>query len=238
MGLVIAGVVVVASASFAQQWPRFRGPAGSGVAEDQPLLTAWDAASGRGILWKTPVPGLGHSSPVVWGDRRVDHHGAAVPLPTSTTTRKTAVSIRQKISPSTSGASSRLTRTPAGCCRPTLRIAASRKSNVTSKPRRPTPRPPPTDASSSRRSDPKASTPMTSNGTLFWKQDLGILDPGYAGQPELAVGVCHLADHPRRPRHPAVRHPAEVVHHRVQCQGWHRAPGAPTATRFRHGARR
>src|SRR5688572_17485580 len=67
-GLVIV-CLAIASSSFAQHWPRFRGPAGSGVAESQPLPTQWDAASGRGILWKTPVPGLGHSSPVVWGDR-------------------------------------------------------------------------------------------------------------------------------------------------------------------------
>jgi outer membrane protein assembly factor BamB len=29
----------------------------------------WDAAKSIGIAWKTPIPGLAHSSPVVWGDR-------------------------------------------------------------------------------------------------------------------------------------------------------------------------
>src|SRR5687768_8739153 len=68
--LFIAAIGVVISAPVAaQHWPRFRGPAGSGIADNQPARTDWDAASGRGVLWKTPVPGIGHSSPVVWGDR-------------------------------------------------------------------------------------------------------------------------------------------------------------------------
>lgn len=53
----------------AQQWPQFRGPGGSGVADDQRPPVSWDVESGRGVAWKTPIPGLGHSSPVVWGDR-------------------------------------------------------------------------------------------------------------------------------------------------------------------------
>jgi len=54
---------------FAQQWPQFRGPGGSGVADDQRPPVSWDVESGRGVVWKTAIPGLGHSSPVVWGDR-------------------------------------------------------------------------------------------------------------------------------------------------------------------------
>jgi outer membrane protein assembly factor BamB len=50
-------------------WPSFRGPDASGVADGQHPPTTWDAASGTNIRWKTPIPGLGHSCPVVWGDR-------------------------------------------------------------------------------------------------------------------------------------------------------------------------
>ena len=46
-----------------------RGAGASGVADGQNLPDKWDAASGDGILWRTPIPGLAHSSPVVWGDR-------------------------------------------------------------------------------------------------------------------------------------------------------------------------
>jgi outer membrane protein assembly factor BamB len=49
-------------------WPQFRGIRATGVAEGFTLPTSWDVAKGTNIAWKTPVPGLGHSSPVVWGD--------------------------------------------------------------------------------------------------------------------------------------------------------------------------
>jgi outer membrane protein assembly factor BamB len=50
-------------------WPSFRGAQASGVADGQRLPDRWDATTGEGILWRTPLPGLAHSSPVVWGDR-------------------------------------------------------------------------------------------------------------------------------------------------------------------------
>lgn len=50
-------------------WPSFRGARASGVADGQNLPDSWNGATGDSILWKTPIPGLAHSSPVVWGDR-------------------------------------------------------------------------------------------------------------------------------------------------------------------------
>lgn len=50
-------------------WPQFRGPNASGVAEGFPAPTSWDVPTGRNVLWSTPIPGLGHASPIVWGDR-------------------------------------------------------------------------------------------------------------------------------------------------------------------------
>lgn len=50
-------------------WPSFRGPGASGVADGQHLPDLWDLKSGENILWRIPIPGLGHSSPIVWGDR-------------------------------------------------------------------------------------------------------------------------------------------------------------------------
>ncbi|HKO43503.1 MAG TPA: PQQ-binding-like beta-propeller repeat protein [Pyrinomonadaceae bacterium] len=50
-------------------WPSFRGTEASGVSDGQNLPDKWNAQSGENILWKTPIPGLAHSSPVVWGDR-------------------------------------------------------------------------------------------------------------------------------------------------------------------------
>lgn len=51
----------------AETWPAWRGPQGNGkVPEEQPPLK-WDETNG--VLWKTPVPGRGHSSPAVDGQR-------------------------------------------------------------------------------------------------------------------------------------------------------------------------
>jgi outer membrane protein assembly factor BamB len=52
----------------AARWPGFRGPSASGVADGQRLPDAWNVASGQGVKWKVAIPGLAHSSPIVWGD--------------------------------------------------------------------------------------------------------------------------------------------------------------------------
>ncbi|MGE0130847.1 MAG: PQQ-binding-like beta-propeller repeat protein [Blastocatellales bacterium] len=50
-------------------WPSFRGAQAAGVTEKQNLPDKWDGKTGENILWRTPIPGLAHSSPVVWGQR-------------------------------------------------------------------------------------------------------------------------------------------------------------------------
>jgi outer membrane protein assembly factor BamB/protein tyrosine phosphatase (PTP) superfamily phosphohydrolase (DUF442 family) len=57
------------SSNAAGSWPSFRGPNASGIAENQNLPDQWNAKTGQNILWHTPIPGLAHSSPIVWGDR-------------------------------------------------------------------------------------------------------------------------------------------------------------------------
>src|SRR5687767_7776990 len=56
-----------ASSAAAENWPQYRGPGGLGVSAEKGLPTRWGA--GGGVRWKTRLPGPGHSSPVVWGDR-------------------------------------------------------------------------------------------------------------------------------------------------------------------------
>jgi outer membrane protein assembly factor BamB/protein tyrosine phosphatase (PTP) superfamily phosphohydrolase (DUF442 family) len=56
-------------ASAKGSWPSFRGPGASGVADGQKLPDQWNAKTGENILWRTSIPGLAHSSPVVWGNR-------------------------------------------------------------------------------------------------------------------------------------------------------------------------
>lgn len=50
-------------------WPSFRGPGASGVADGFATPSAWDVPAGRNVKWKTPVPGLGLSSPVIHSNR-------------------------------------------------------------------------------------------------------------------------------------------------------------------------
>lgn len=50
-------------------WPSFRGNRASGVAEGFATPVRWNVPAGENVRWKTPIPGLGHSSPIVWGDQ-------------------------------------------------------------------------------------------------------------------------------------------------------------------------
>lgn len=50
-------------------WPAFRGASGNGMAASSNLPTAWNVASGSGLVWKVEVPLPGMSSPVVWGNK-------------------------------------------------------------------------------------------------------------------------------------------------------------------------
>ncbi len=69
LGLLLTGVIVNAQADYMKQWPQFRGPYASGIVESDKLPESWDVNTGENILWKLKIPGLGHSSPVIWGDK-------------------------------------------------------------------------------------------------------------------------------------------------------------------------
>ena len=67
--LLVVACLVTSNLSAAQNWPSFRGPSACGVMEGHKTPTQWDTAQSENILWKTAIPGLGHSCPVVWEDR-------------------------------------------------------------------------------------------------------------------------------------------------------------------------
>ncbi len=52
-----------------QNWASFRGSSATGVVEGYPTPVKWDIERSENIRWRTYIPGLGHSSPVVWGER-------------------------------------------------------------------------------------------------------------------------------------------------------------------------
>jgi outer membrane protein assembly factor BamB len=53
----------------AENWPSFRGPGATGNGDGQHAPSVWNAETESNLAWKTAIPGLGHSSPVVWGDK-------------------------------------------------------------------------------------------------------------------------------------------------------------------------
>lgn len=60
-------VLILSNFSNAENWPCWRGPRGDGTSQDKNVPTQWDADTN--IIWKTALPGSGHASPIVWGNR-------------------------------------------------------------------------------------------------------------------------------------------------------------------------
>ncbi|HWN09187.1 MAG TPA: PQQ-binding-like beta-propeller repeat protein [Pyrinomonadaceae bacterium] len=71
MSFVVLFLIVASSnTSFSQtNWPQFRGPGATGVSEGGPAPATWNAEKATNLKWKTAIPGLGHSSPVTWGNK-------------------------------------------------------------------------------------------------------------------------------------------------------------------------
>lgn len=69
LALILGALPTKDSLAQGIHWPNFRGPDARGIAEGFPTPTRWNVAANENVKWKTPIPGLGHSSPVVWGNR-------------------------------------------------------------------------------------------------------------------------------------------------------------------------
>jgi outer membrane protein assembly factor BamB len=63
---IFAALLLVAWSALGQEWSRFRGPNGSGVSHCQGIPTQIGESN---CNWKVQLPGTGHSSPVLWGER-------------------------------------------------------------------------------------------------------------------------------------------------------------------------
>jgi outer membrane protein assembly factor BamB len=63
-----AGLLAISTA-LAEDWPGWRGPRGDGTSTEKQVPVKWDAATNESVVWKTPIPGDGHSSPIVLGKR-------------------------------------------------------------------------------------------------------------------------------------------------------------------------
>lgn len=65
LGIIL--IIAWAQAAFGENWPAWRGPRGDGTSLEKNVPVTWTAT--ENIVWKTPIPGKGHASPIVWGDR-------------------------------------------------------------------------------------------------------------------------------------------------------------------------
>ncbi len=59
-------LVVLCGSAAGQEWTRFRGPDGSGIGKGESIPVSFTEAD---YVWKVKLPGSGHSSPALWGDR-------------------------------------------------------------------------------------------------------------------------------------------------------------------------
>ncbi len=66
---IAAVLLSAAPMSPAENWPQFRGPTGLGYTTEENLPLTWGGYDDRNVLWKAPLTGAGHASPIVWNDR-------------------------------------------------------------------------------------------------------------------------------------------------------------------------
>src|SRR5262249_27070692 len=64
--VLLTGLLAASAVAAEPNWPRWRGPTGAGQSPATDLPVKWNDKS---VVWRTPLAGVGQSSPVVWGDR-------------------------------------------------------------------------------------------------------------------------------------------------------------------------
>src|SRR4051794_37072217 len=66
---ILLGVTVLLLGGLirAEEWPGWRGPRGDGTSQEPNIPVRWSTT--ENVHWKAAIPGKGHSSPAIWGDR-------------------------------------------------------------------------------------------------------------------------------------------------------------------------
>ena len=233
-------LLTAATAASAQQWPSFRGPQASGVAAGAaPVATSWNVPDGTAVLWKTPIPGLAVSSPIVSGDR--------IFVSTAVSSDPNASlkhGLYGDVEPAKDRQPARLaphrarSQDAARCCGTRWRTRACRRpSGIPSRARRRRRRPP-TARTWSCRSARKGSTPIRLRRQAALEAGPRRAQRRLVLRSRLRVGRRQLADHLEEPGDRAVRHPAELVRRGVRRQDRQAGVADAAATRFRPGRRR
>ncbi len=187
---LVGCILLAGSASLAAQWPSFRGGSASGVGTGKPPVT-WDLAAGTNVAWKTAIPGLGHSSPIVWGDRvyvttAVSTNGREA-APVTGTMEVVGVALARDMSEH----EWRLYALDRATGKILWQQAARRKAPSSQHHRKSS------HASATPTTDGKYVVALMGSeglycysveGTLLWKKDFGLLDLGMIGNPSVQWG--------------------------------------------------
>jgi len=171
-------VALISATVPAQNWPQFRGPGATGVVESSGQPVQWDAAASKNVRWKLAVPGLAHSSPVVWGNK------VFVTTAVNSIKDETRYGLYGDVAPVKNDAKHTWKVYAIDKAKGTILWERTASENIPKVKRHP-------------KSTHADSTPVTDgkylvvlfgseglytydlNGKLLWKQDLGVLDSGW-----------------------------------------------------------
>lgn len=67
--ILLCAVLLSVTTVRSEDWPQFRGPTGLGFTSQTGLPTKWGGTDNENVLWKSPLVGEGHASPIVSGER-------------------------------------------------------------------------------------------------------------------------------------------------------------------------
>ncbi len=67
--MVFTFLSTFAQTDISRQWPQFHGYRGGGILDKANIPATWNLQTGENVRWNTPIPGLAHSSPVIWDDK-------------------------------------------------------------------------------------------------------------------------------------------------------------------------
>ena len=235
--VVSASTAARETATPGRDWPQFRGIAAGGVSEGAATASSWNVPAGERVKWKTAIPGLGHSSPIVYGDLvcvatalsgkadpelKVGLYGDIKPVEDdSVHSWKSVPRLQERQGEVGTDCGHRRAEDQAPHQGHARQLDAGHRRQ----------------ARSSRSSDRKGCTATTSEGQAAVEEGLRRARLRLLHGARGAMGLCQFAGDPRRPRDPAVRRAEGLVSWRVLAEGRPRAVAHARARTCRRGAR-
>jgi len=201
-----------------KHWPSFRGIFATGIADGQNPPTTWNVEKSQNIKWKTPIPGMSHASPVIWGDRVF-----ITTAITSDTSSKLRVGLYGDVAPD-KDISKHVWKVYCLDKKSGKIIWERTAFEGVPKVKRHTKA---TQANSTPATDGKHFVALFGaeglycydfSGKLVWKKDIGLLDSGWFYDPDYEWGPWQLTDHLQKSRDRAKRHSEKFFYRGLRPQ--------------------